>query len=304
MKRSSWITVAVIVFAVVLLYVFLFSVIASSPKGKGGSGGSAVGVVHLSGVISADGEGSALNVSSTAPEIIIDRLKEADEDDSIKAVVLRVNSPGGSAAASQEIYEAVRRFKKPIVVSVGDICASGAYYIASASDEIMASPASAVGSIGVIMEIPNLQELYKKLGVKFSIITKGRYKDLGNPARGLKPAEKKILDDQAQVVYEQFINDVAKARRMPVSKVKEIATGLDFPGSEAIGMNLIDTLGNYQDALDAAAVRGGIPKGKDYEIVVLDESDPFSFLTSLLESRSALATLQPLADKLTRSYKY
>lgn len=232
--------------------------------------GDTIALIYIDDVIS--------GTSGVMPEYILDQLTAATDDDSVKAIVLRVDSPGGTVAASQEIAVGVRKAAaiKPIVTSVGDMCASGAYMVASQSDEIVASPGSTVGSIGVIMDVVNAEELLDKVGLKFTTLTQGQYKDAGSPYRSLTATETAMLDAQMSVVYEQFIEDVAHGRGMTTDEVRELATGWAWLGSEALDLGLIDSLGNYDDAIDRAADLGGIEG--DYTIEVYEETDPLTDL--------------------------
>lgn len=197
-------------------------------------------------------------------------------------------------AASQEIMLAVRRAneKKPVVTSVGDVCASGAYMVASQSTEIVALPGSSVGSIGVIMEVANVEELLNKVGISFTTLHEGEYKDAGSMYRSLTETETAMLNEQLAVVYDEFIADVAKGRKMDEAEVRKLATGWVWLGSEAIDLGLIDSIGNYDDAVKRAGELGGI-KGKP-NIVTFEYSDPItSFLSSLIgvfSPRDALDT--------------
>ena len=152
--------------------------------------------------------------------------------------------------------------QKPVVVSVADVAASGAYYFSSAADRIVAAPSSDVGSIGVILQATDLEALYDKVGVRYTVLTKGKYKDIGTDTRAMTAEERQILLDQMDVIYEGFIQDVAKGREgtMTVAQVREVATGLSFPGSEALDLGLVDQLGTLQDATDAAAELAGLPE--------------------------------------------
>ncbi|MFH1736601.1 MAG: signal peptide peptidase SppA [Actinomycetota bacterium] len=218
-----------------------------------------VAVIHIDGMIASSAESGLLSGGTTSsPENVIGALRQAENDSRVAAVVLRVNSPGGSAAASQEIYTEVKRMKKPVVVSVADIGASGAYYISSAADEIMASPASEVGSIGVILTVVNLEELYSKFGIKYVTIKQGKYKDIGSADRPMTDEEKKMLEEMTSDIYEQFISDVADARGLPKEQVRELATGMVWNGSQAKKLGLVDSLGNYRDAIKRAGKLGNI----------------------------------------------
>ena len=166
--------------------------------------------IRLEGTISASNSSGLLGGIAVTPESIIEQAVEAEKNPGVKAILLRIDSGGGSAAASQEIFEELKKIKKPIVVSVSDICASGAYYIACAADKIVANKASSVGSIGVILQIPNLEELYKKVGIKYTTIKQGKYKDAGSSDRPLTAEEEQLLQAQTEKIYEQFIKDVAE----------------------------------------------------------------------------------------------
>lgn len=220
--------------------------------------GDSVYEIRLEGVISAEKYSSLFGGVTVTPEEIISQLDEAGKNPNVKAILLRVNSPGGSPAASQEIYEEIKKMEKPVVVSVSDTCASGAYYVASAADRIIANRSSSVGSIGVIMQIPNYEDLYEKLGLKYITIKQGKYKDVGSPDRPLTKEEMKLLEAQLKEIYRQFISDVAEARKMDISDVEDLATGWVFLGTEALELGLIDDIGNYKDAINIAAELGGI----------------------------------------------
>lgn len=264
-RRKMWIWVSIItvlisVLFIVATYAFIDSVFNGD---KFLPTGDSVGLIHVSGVIAEEdipGIGLAQGVT-TSPIPFIRQMEQAEEEPMIKAILIRVNSPGGTPAAAQEMYRAVKQAKKPVVISIADIGASGAYYVSSGADKIYADPASAVGSIGVIQEIPDYSELMKKLGIKTVTITQGKYKDLGNPARPMTEEEKQLLNDQANIIYEQFISDVVDGRKMKKDKVRKLATGITYPGTEAKKLGLIDEVGGYSEALIAAAKLGKI-KGK------------------------------------------
>ncbi len=209
-----------------------------------------VGVVELTGVI----------VSSKK---IIEQIKSFRENRSIKAIVLRVNSPGGGVGPSQEIYREIiktRKIKK-VVASLGAVAASGGYYAASAADGIMADPGTITGSIGVIMEYANFQEIMKKIGLDSVVIKSGKFKDIGSPVRPLKEDEKKILQNVTDEIHLQFIRDVAKGRKIDVSRIAQLADGRIYTGEKAKSLGLVDKLGNLDDAIEWAGKMGGV-KGK------------------------------------------
>ncbi|MEJ2697326.1 MAG: signal peptide peptidase SppA [Candidatus Sulfobium sp.] len=228
--------------------------------------GSKVAIVRLEGPI-------------TGSKKLIDEIKGYAGDASVKAIVLRIDSPGGAVAPSQEIYEEVRRTaaRKKVVVSMGSIAASGGYYVASPATRIVADPGTLTGSIGVIMEIPNVEGLMDKIGVKTVIIKSGKNKDIGTPFRKMKPEERKILQGVMDNVHDQFIRAVAKGRKMKVEDVRKIADGRIFSGEQAMKIGLVDQLGSLEDAVRTAARLAGISG----EPQVVEKTGRFSFFDLL-----------------------
>lgn len=194
---------------------------------------------------------------------VIEQLEKHRANPSVKAIVLRINSPGGGVSPSQEIYEELMKARqvsgKPVVASMGSVAASGGYYIASAADVIVANPGSITGSIGVLIQIPNISGLLQKIGVKSVVVKSAEHKDLASPTREMTEAEKQILQRLMDDVHDQFIEVVAKTRRLDRKKVEALADGRIFSGREAKSLGLIDQLGNLQDAIDRAASLAGIP---------------------------------------------
>ncbi|ADL08889.1 signal peptide peptidase SppA [Thermosediminibacter oceani] len=258
---------------IALIVLVIASVIAAFALGPGREEGSTaaednmVGVINLEGVITG-GSGDAF--LSSGSDHIVHQLHEASQDPSIKALVIRINSPGGSAAASQEIYQEVLKVKeagKKVVVSMGDVAASGGYWVASAADKIVANPATITGSIGVIMEFQNVEGLFEKLGLKVNVIKSAEHKDIGSPTRPMTEEERAIFQGMVDDIYNQFIDVVAKGRKMDREKVKELADGRIFTGRQAKELGLVDELGNFYDALKIAAELAGIegePEIKEY----------------------------------------
>lgn len=209
----------------------------------------------------------------------VDQIKDFVKDPSTKAIVLRVDSPGGAVAPSQEIYEEVRKAitKKKIVVSMGSVAASGGYYIAAPASRIFANPGTLTGSIGVIMEIPNFQGLMNKLGIKTEVVKSGRHKDIASIFRGIKKEDREILQGVLDNVHDQFITAVADGRKMLREDVNKIADGRVFTGEQALKAGLVDELGDLEDAVKAAAKLSGI-RG---EPVVITKKEKFSFFNLL-----------------------
>jgi len=191
---------------------------------------------------------------------IIDELKQYRKDSSIKAIVLRVDSPGGAVVPSQEIYEEIKRTikSKPVVVSMGSVAASGGYYISCPASKIVANQGTLTGSIGVLIEIPNIKGLLDKIGVKAEVIKSGKYKDITSPFKTLQSDEKEVLQNLIDDVHKQFINAVAEGRKIPYDKVQKIADGRVFTGLKAKELGLVDEIGDLDAAIKIAAKLGGI----------------------------------------------
>ena len=293
--RRAW--VGWLIGALVVVVLFAMSIWAVSAIDTGSSGlgiGRTIAVIPFTGTIA----GSAGTAGDTiTPQRFLELLNRAEDDAQVRAIVLRVDSPGGTVAASEEIASYVKNSKKPVVVSVSDVDASGAYMVSSQADRIVANPGSAVGSIGVITEIPNVSGLLDKLGVQFKVIMAGKYKDAGSPYRALTATETALIQGQVDQVYEQFVGIVASGRHLPRAQVEKLATGWAWNGNEAKKLGLVDQIGTYQDAVAAAAKLGGI-KGK-YETVTYDQPQIGGLLSALLgierqlQDISAAGALRP-----------
>ena len=185
-------------------------------------------------------------------ESVVRQLQLLNDDRSVAGVLMRINSPGGATAPSQEIYHAVREFRsggKPLVVSMGNVAASGGYYIASPASRIFAGPGTLTGSIGVIMTVPMYKELARKIGIEMQTFKAGAYKDIASPYRSMTSDEKRMIQGLLDDTHDQFITDVAEARSMNVDSLRLIADGRIFTGRQALGAQLVDTLGGYEAAL-------------------------------------------------------
>lgn len=209
--------------------------------------GEKVAVVEVEGVIESSKE-------------TIERLIDFRDDDTIKAIVLRIDSPGGGVGPSQEIYEEVKKAAeiKPLVVSMGSVAASGGYYIAAPAQRIVANPGTITGSIGVIMEFANFQELLDKIGLKSQVVKSGEHKDIGSPTRPMTEEDRRILQSLIDDVHQQFIAAVAEGRNLPPERARALADGRIFSGRQAQQYGLVDELGNLQDAVATAASLAGI----------------------------------------------
>jgi len=225
-------------------------------------GGNKVAVISLSGPIQSESSGFLFGGSVISPQLVRSQLERAKNDIAVKAIVLQVESPGGSVAASQEILNELERVEKPIVVSFGDLAASGGYYISAKADKIVALPGTLTGSIGVISEVPNLEGLFQKLGIKMEVFTAGKHKDMYAGVRELTPEEKVIMQEITDQIYDQFVQVVVEGRGLSEDKVRELATGQLYTGVQAKELGLVDELGGLNEAIDLAASLAGIDKPK------------------------------------------
>jgi protease-4 len=191
---------------------------------------------------------------------IISELVRFKKDGSIKAIILRIDSPGGGVGATQEIYQEVRKTiqTKKVVVSMGGVAASGGYYIASAANKIVANPGTITGSIGVLIEFIRLEDLMTKIGIDFEIIKSGEFKDIGSPHRKLTDRDMEIINDLITDIQNQFVKDVAVGRNLTIKQVRDIADGRVFSGAKAKKLGLVDALGNFQDSVDLTKEMAGI----------------------------------------------
>ena len=239
-------------------------------------GGEKVAVLELRGII-------------LDPQPVVEKLVKLRKNGTVKAIVLRIDSPGGGVGPAQEIFSEVKKAQKEkkVLASMGSVAASGGYYIACAADTIMANPGTITGSIGVIMESLNAEELLHKLGLRSMVVKSGKHKDLGSPLRAMTEEEKKLLQGVLDSVHGQFIQAVAEGRKLPVEKVRELADGRIFSGDQARNLGLIDELGSLEDAIALAAKMAGI-RGEPE--VLYAEKKRFSLIDFLLqESISRLA---------------
>lgn len=213
-----------------------------------------IAVIPLSGPITAGGTFSFFGTTITS-QLVRTQLDRADDDSSVKAVVLQIDSPGGAVAPCQEILEEIEKIRqsKPVVVSMGSEAASGGYYISAKADTIVALPGTLTGSIGVIAQMPNVRGLYEKLGIEMQTFKGGKYKDMYSGLRELTAEEEGIMQQLVDGYYEQFIEVVAEGRGLSKEKVRSLATGQLYTGAEAKESGLVDELGGLDTAIDLAA---------------------------------------------------
>lgn len=256
--------IAILFFGTVMAIVLSFSNLTTSL-----SFGNKIGVIPIHGVI-------------RNSDTIIEQLINFRNDKKIKAIILRINSPGGGVAPSQEIYCETRRTtqKKKVIASLGSLAASGGYYIASAADKIIANPGTLTGSIGVLMEFVRIEELLNKIGIEMQVIKSGEFKDIGSPNRKMTDRERELLENLSEDIRDQFVTAVSIGRNMPREKVLEIADARIFSGRQAKTLGLVDGLGNFRDAVNLAKRMANI-KG-EVKLVYPEEKKRRSFLWDLL----------------------
>lgn len=223
----------------------------------------------------------------------VEEIKGYTKDKSIKAIVLRVESPGGGVVASQEIHNEVKKAAavKKVVVSMGSVAASGGYYVSAPATQIIANPGTITGSIGVIMEIPNLKGLMDKIGVTTEVIKSGRYKDLASVFRGIGREEREILQGVMDDVHQQFIQAVAEGRKMQPEHVRKIADGRVFSGRQAKEAGLVDDLGDLEYTIGAAAKMAGI-KGEPEVVTRKERGTLMQLIDSTFKDRVLKAVPQ------------
>ena len=305
-KKSAapWIALGVILFAVV----FCFTVGAMSCSsavhslsnfGMGSveeefTDGPTVAVIDISGTIQYDG-------TACSPEGLSSLLNQAEENDDIEAVVLRVDSGGGTATAGEEMAEYVKRFSKPVVVSSASMNCSAAYEISSQADLIYVNKTTDIGAIGTVMQVTDLSELLDKLGIKVDNIASAESKDSSYGTRPLTDEERAYYQELIDVTNEVFVENVAEGRSMSLDEARALATGLPFTGEQAVENGLADEVGVFDDAIEAAAQLAGL--GSDYNVITLTQSSDLSSLMDLLSESDSDSATSAAAAKLIELLK-
>jgi protease-4 len=239
----------IVIYAGILgLFLAVVSAMLRAPESGGLAFGPRVAVVELEGVI--------LDVDD-----IVRDLKSHRDNPLVRAVVVRINSPGGVVGPTQELYRALQRLReagKPVVASLGAVAASGGYYVAVAADSIYANPGTLTGSIGVIMQMASLESLMKKVGVDYVVVKAGQFKDIGNISRPMTPEERRVLQALLDDVHRQFIDAVAEGRKLDRARVVQFADGRVFSGAQAKSLAMVDELGGLEEAVNSAAKLAGL----------------------------------------------
>lgn len=280
MKRRA-VVLAFLLFCAVVLVLGIFST-----RQRPAWPSKQVAVVEISGIILTgySYQGGFFSQAVTGSQTVLSQFRQVEEDDSIPALLLRVNSPGGSVAGSQEIYrgiEDLRRAGKKVVASLADVAASGGYYIAAASDAVYALEGTLTGSIGAIFSLQNLEKLYEKIGIEQEVVKSGPYKDTGSPFRKMKPDERAVLQEVIKDVHLQFVRDVAKGRRLKEKEVMALADGRVFTGRQAKKRGLVDEIGGFRQALEKAAYLGGI-EGEPRTVYLQPKRSVWDYLLQMI----------------------
>jgi len=276
-RRHPFLFTVLVLAALSTLGAIFLSIMVMTVTGRTkGYKGEAVGVVEIVGAI----------IDSSS---VLEQIKEFREEDNIKAIVVRIDSPGGGVGPSQEIYREIRKTsgEKKVIASMGAVAASGGYYVAAACDGIVANPGTITGSIGVVMGYTNIEALLEKIGLSPVVVKSGEFKDIGSPVRPMSKEEKQLLEQVIQTIHRQFIEDIAAGRNIESSQVKAIADGRIFTGEDAQSFGLVDRLGNLEDAVQWAGELGGI-EGKIETIY--PEKERLSLLRYFMESALQILT--------------
>lgn len=270
---NKWWFVAIFLVVLYLLGLIFSAIVFDNES----SFGDKIVIFPLEGPISSSAGGDLFSDTGVASGDVVRRIKDLDKDDSVKAVIFEINSPGGTVVASQEIADAIKSMNKTNYALIREVGASGAYWVASASDKIFVSPMSITGSIGVYGSYLEFSELFDKYGVNYQRMVSGKYKDLGSPYRNLTDEERVLLQNKLNTIHGFFISEVAKNRNMSLEEVSKVATGEFFLGTEAKELGLVDDFGNRDSVIEI--IKKDL-KLEDVEIV--ENRQKFSLLDKLL----------------------
>ena len=262
---NKWILIILVLFGLFILAGLISLLLFDGKKVGIGNG---IAIISISGVISTNGNGESflmgdLGASST---IIIQQIKDVEDDPYVKGIIFEIDSPGGTVVASQEIADAVKSLDKPNYAVIREVGASGGYWVASSTDKIIASPMSITGSIGVLGSYLQFNQLFEKYGIEYERFIGGKYKDLGSPYKETTNEERELLQKKINVIHEYFIKEVAQNRKIDVSKIREIATGEFYLGSEAKEFGLIDEFGNRETAVELMKKELNITEADVFEV--------------------------------------
>lgn len=269
--------------------------------------GPGVGIVRIYGPITIDSQCGGMIETGSSSDAVVERLTQLEEDKRIRAIILRINSPGGTVAATQEIYDKLMKLRKKniiIVASMGELAASGGYYVASACNHIMANRGTITGSIGVIAVTPNLKGLFEKLGIRMNVIKSGKYKDILSSYREISPEERELIQQMIDSSYQQFIKDVAAGRNLAVDDITPQADGRVFGGDTALRHKLIDGLGSFEDALKKARELAKLPDDSPVYDEIRSPLEKFLMSMSTIFNPGARIEQRILQNHVPVEYRY
>lgn len=281
---------------IVIVVLSFFSKSKQAGRGVLGNGDPEIGQIDLK-----------MPIFSSEP--ILDCFQQAEQSEKLKVLILRIDSPGGFVGSSQELYRRIKQFRArkniPVIASVENVCASGAFYIAAAADTIIVNPGSQIGSIGVIVDLLNVRDLMDKFGVDARTFKTGKYKDAGDPTKRLtheeSELERKYFQGIIDSVLDQFVTDVAESRKLSVPSVRQIAHGGVFTGLHAVELGLVDSVGNYVDALTLAAAIAGVDAQRA-SATFFEPPDRRGMIERALFGKSEISPLQFLRRQLLISF--
>jgi protease-4 len=285
MKQGLWVTGGIVLSLVALVFAGLLGgaigFLAGAAAGAAASGLAApverpisgegpnkIAVIRIVGPISREGAGLSVLAAGAASRVIVQWLDRAMRDDAVKAVILELDTPGGSVVASDEVHQkltALRGARKHVVALMTETAASGGYYIATAAERIIADPTTVTGSIGVIVALPNVEDLSRKIGIRTIVFKSGAFKDLGNPNRAVTPPEAAIFQRLVDEAYARFVDVVAQGRKMDRARVLALADGRIYTGRQAMQAGLVDAMGHLPEAIDAAMKLAGLTQARVVE---------------------------------------
>lgn len=289
---------SVVLFLALIIGISLIGAMFVGPKMKQSkiAGRDKIAIIYVDGVI-AGGRGQVgLFTESGGADGLIRQLHSARDDASVKAIVLRINSPGGTVPGSQEVGEELKKLRaagKPVITSMADMAASGGYWLAACTDKIYANPSTITGSLGVYMPYSNWEELYKKIGVRQEKIKSGPHKDILSPDRQLTTEERAIIQVMVDDMYNQFVEVIAEGRHMDPERVRQLADGRIYTGRQAKELGLVDEMGNMYDAIDGAATMVGIQG--NHEVIELGKKNT---LEALFGAQDKLSSEQIMLERL------
>lgn len=263
-----------------------------------------IGVVYIYGTIATSLEESIFDIYARGSDNIVDQLESLRRNNKVKAIVIRINSPGGTIGAAQEISEEIKRIQhsgKKVIVSMADLAASGAYYISAQADLIIANSGTLTGSIGVYMASPEFSEFMKKYGLKYNMIKSGKYKDILSPFREMTNDDRLLLEKNVMDCYDQFVTDVSKGRKISFDKILKIADGRLFTGREALKLGLVDELGTFKYALERATKLAGLSGTPN---IIRARKDNFKAIFNLIDSKLNIKNIISIFTKREAPIKY